>query len=158
MKRRSLAKFMLLPGLLLLLLPACAALQPNFEEPTVTVTSFRALPSENIVPRFEIGLHVVNPNRSALKLLGLSYTVELEGHRILTGVANQLPVIAAYGEGDVLLQASPDLFNTINLFAELMTQPRESFRFKLAAQLDVGRLLPKIHVEKRGAISLVSRQ
>ncbi|HEY5672329.1 MAG TPA: LEA type 2 family protein [Malonomonas sp.] len=155
MKRTSLIKMSVLLGLLLL--SACATLRPNFEEPSVTVTSFRALPSESIAPRFEIGLHVVNPNRSALKLHGLAYNVELEGHRILTGVSNQLPLIAAYGEGDVLLQASPDLFNTINLFAELMTQPRESFRFKLEAQLDVGWLLPKIRVEKSGEISLATK-
>lgn len=152
MKGLLMAKFIVLIGLLLL--SACAFLQPDFAEPTVTVTSFRALPTDNLVPRFEIGLHVVNPNRSALSLLGLSYTVELEGHRILSGVANQLPVIAAYGEGDLLLQASPDLFSTINLFSELMTQPRKSFRFTLTALLDVGRLLPKIRVEKRGEITL----
>ena len=150
-------KFIFLAGFLLLL-SACASLRPDFEEPTVTVTSFRALPTESIAPRFEIGLHIINPNRSALKLHGLAYSVELEGHRILTGVANQLPVIAAYGEGDVLLQASPDLFSTLNLFADLMSQPRESFRYKLEAQLDVGVLLPKIRVEKSGEISLMTKQ
>jgi len=156
MQKRTLANFIMLVGLLLL--SACATLNPEFEEPSVMVTSFRALPSENIVPRFEIGLHVINPNRSPLTLHGLSYNVELEGYRILTGVANQLPEIAAYGEGDVLLQASPDLFSTFNLFAELMTQPRERFRFKLEAKLDVGWLLPKIRVEKTGEIALESKQ
>ncbi len=147
------AKFFVLAGLLLVL-SACAILHPDFEEPAVLVTSFRALPGENIVPRFAIGLHVINPNRSALKLHGLAYTVDLEGHRVLTGVANQLPLLAAYGEVDLLLQASPDLFNTFNLFAELISQPREKFRFKLEALLDVGWLLPKIRVEKSGEISL----
>ena len=139
-----------------LLLAACASLHPDFEEPTVTVTSFRALPSESAVPRFEIGLHVINPNRSALKLQGLAYNVELEGHRILSGVTNQLPEIAAYSEGDVLLQASPDLFSAFSLFADLMSQPREVFRFNLEAQLDVGMLLPKIRVRKSGEVSLAA--
>ncbi len=144
--------------LLLLLLLGCASLRPDFEKPTVNVTSFRMIPAEGVVPRFEIGLHVINPNRTPLKLQGLAYNVDLEGHRILTGVSNKLPVIEAYGEGDVLLQASPDLFSTISLFTDLMNQPRESFEFKLQAALDVGGLLPKIRVEKSGQVSLAGQR
>jgi LEA14-like dessication related protein len=139
---------------LLLLLAGCAPLLPQFEEPTVNLTSFRVLPGNSVVPTFEIGLHVINPNRIALKLHGLSYNVELEGYRILSGVANQLPAIGPYAEGDVLLQARPDLFSTLSLFSNLMNQPRDKFTFKLEALLDVGGLLPKIRVQKEGKISL----
>lgn len=138
----------------LLLMFSCAPLQPGFETPTVNVSSFRVLPSNSIVPTFEIGLHVVNPNRMALKLRGLSYTVDLEGHQVLNGVASQLPIIEAYGEGDVLLQAHPDLFSTLNLFTDLMNRPREKFSFNLNAFLDVGGLMPKIKVSKNGQLSL----
>ena len=140
--------------LLLFIAVGCAPLLPNFETPTVNLTSFRVLPSNSVVPTFEIGLHVINPNRMALKLQGLSYHVELEGYRILSGVSNQLPVIEAYDEGDVLLQARPDLFSTINLFTELLNQPRDQFHFNLEALLDVGGLMPKIRVNKQGEISL----
>ena len=142
----------------LLLLASCATLSPDFEQPSVSVSSFRMLPSNNIVPKFEIGLHVVNPNRVPLKLFGMSYEVELEGHRVLTGVASELPLIAAYGEGDVLLQAAPDLFSSISLFTDLMNQPREQFNFKFTARLDVGKFLPKIRVEKAGQIGLPGQE
>lgn len=135
------------------LLSGCAVLSPDFEQPTVSVTSFRILPSNNMVPEFEIGLHVLNPNRTSLELLGLTYEVELEGHRVLTGVASELPVIAAYGEGDVLLQAMPDLVSSIRLFGDLMGKPRDKVHFNFSAYLDVGRFLPKIHVEEAGEIS-----
>ncbi len=136
------------------LLAGCASLRPDFEEPAVNVTSFRVIPSESAVPKFEIGLHVINPNRTALKLYGISYNVELEGHRVLTGVSNDLPVIAAYGEGDVLLRGSPDLFSTISLFVDMMNQPRELFKFNFEAKLDVGSFLPRIRVTKAGEVSL----
>jgi len=139
---------------LVFLLVGCAHLSPSFETPTVNVSSFRVLPGSGMVPTFEIVLHVTNPNRIALKLLGLSYHVELEGYRILSGVSNQLPVIEAYGEGDLLLQVSPDLFSTISLFTDLMSQPRDKFTFNLEALLDVGRLMPKIRVYKEGKVSL----
>ncbi len=148
----------LLMALVFFAVAGCATLSPDFEQPTVNVSSFRLLPSNSIVPRFEIGLHVINPNRVPLKLLGMSYQVELEGHRVLTGVANELPLITAYGEGDVLLQASPDLFSTISLFTDLMNQPREKFNFNFSARLDVGRFLPKIKVEKTGEISLPTQK
>ena len=54
------------------ILQACAGLRPGYETPTVTINSFRALPSQGVLPNFEIGLHVVNPNREALKLRGVS--------------------------------------------------------------------------------------
>jgi LEA14-like dessication related protein len=138
---------------LLIAFSGCAALDlATLEQPQVNVSSFRMLPTNSLVPEFEIGLHVINPNRVPLKLFGMSYEIELEGHRVLTGVANDLPLIAAYGEGDVLLQARPDLFSTISLFTDLMNQPREKFNFKFTARLDIGKLLPKIQVSKEGQI------
>jgi len=136
------------------ILVSCLPLLSEFQTPEVSVSSFQVVPGNNVVPTFEIGLHVINPNRVALKLQGLSYNVELEGHRILSGVSNQLPEIGAYGEGDVVLLAKPDLFSTISLFTDLMNQPRDKFIFKLDAVLDVGGLIPNIHVSKKGEIAL----
>ncbi len=135
-------------------LVGCAQFYPNFETPTVSVKSFRVLPGQGALPVFEIGLHVINPNRTELTLEGISYHVDLEGHRVLSGVANQLPVIEAYGEGDVVLQVQPDLFSTLSLFTDLMNQPRDQFKFDLTAYLDVGGFMPKIKVDKEGLISL----
>jgi LEA14-like dessication related protein len=130
----------------------CASLEPGFETPTVGITS--------LVPKFEIGLHIVNPNRSSLKLDGLVYSVTLEGHKVLTGVSNNLPTIDAYGEGDIVLIATADLLNSIGLFASLLQSQQEAFDYKLDAKLDIGSFRPRIHVVKEGEISLqgVARQ
>lgn len=145
--------------LTLIFVSSCAPfLQSGFETPSVSLTNFKVLPGNELVPTFEIGLHVVNPNRVALKLQGLSYQVELEGHQILYGVANQLPVIEAYGQGDVVLQARPDLFSTLKLFSSLMNQPRDTFGFNFNAELDIGTFFPKIKVIRSGEISLVAEQ
>ena len=132
----------------------CASLEPGFETPTVGVTSFRVLPSEGAAPKFEIGLHLVNPNRSSRKLEGLVYSVSLEGHKILTGVSNNLPVIEAYGEGDVVLVATADLLNSIGFFAGLLQPPTQNFDYKLDAKLDIGSFRTSNHVVKKGEISL----
>ena len=98
----------------------CAGLQPGYEKPAVNITSFRAIPTDGAIPQFEISLHIINPNRTSLKLKGISYTIALEGYKIMTGVSNQLPVIDAYGEGNVTLTASVDLFSSIGFITDLI--------------------------------------
>ena len=77
------------------LLAACAGQIRDYETPKVNITSLKSLPNEGSGPRFEIGLNIINPNATPLALRGLSYTLELEGHEVLTGVSNQLPVVEA---------------------------------------------------------------
>jgi len=139
---------------MMLFLGGCLALSPSFETPTVGLKSFRILPSEGAAPRFEIGLHVVNPNRSALKLEGIVYSVILDGHKVITGASSDLPVIAAYGEGEVTLTATADLLRSIGLFSSLFKDPQKPFSYDLEAQLDIGRLHPRIKIHEKGEISL----
>jgi LEA14-like dessication related protein len=133
----------------------CAGIQNDYETPSVSVSSFRALPGKGVVPEFEIGLHIVNPNRKALELKGVAYTVSLEGHKVLTGVSNDLPVIEAYGQGDVLLQGRVDLFSSISFFTDLARKggPRD-LSYRLDAKLDVGTLYPVIRISEKGSLNL----
>ena len=139
---------------LALLGSACTGLRPEFEQPTVTINSFRILKTESFAPHFEIGLHIINPNRDELRLRGISYTVHLEGHKVLTGVANDLPVIEAYGEGDVLVSAGVDLFNSVQLILDLIRDQNESFSYQLDAKLDPGGFQPSIRIRKQGTIQM----
>ena len=139
---------------IILLAAGCATLQNDYEEPSVVITDFRSIPSGGIAPRFEIGLHIINPNRTALNLKGISYTVKFEGHKVLTGVSNKLPVIDAYGEGDVKLAATADLFGSISLLTDMIQRQRNEFRYVLDVKMDTGGLRPNIHVRKEGNISL----
>ena len=142
-------------SLFLLFTLSCSTLQPGYETPTVSITSFEVIPSQGMIPQFQIGLHIVNPNRSPLNLKGISYTISLEGHKIMTGVSNQLPQIEAYGEGDVVLNASVDLFSSIGFFTDLFrNQKKDRISYSLNAKLDAGSLHPLIRVSKKGEISL----
>jgi LEA14-like dessication related protein len=137
-----------------LLVCGCSGMQFHYETPTLSLSSFRILPSDAMGPRFEIGLHIINPNRSSMKIYGVVYTVKIAGHRILTGVANDIPTIDGYGEGDVLLNTAADLFSSISLITNLLQERRDSIAYELEAKLDLGRFRPDVHVEKRGTISL----
>lgn len=143
----------LLPLFLLLLLSGCAAVNSNYDPPVIGINSFRMLPSETISPRFEIGLHLVNPNSEPLKLKGIAYTVSLEDHKILMGVANELPTIEAYGEGDIILEATADLLSGAKLLSSLLNNPRSSVSYTFSAKLDAGRFGPPIHIIEEGVFS-----
>lgn len=150
---RALRTVFLLLGLAATL-QACTGIRPGYEMPAVTVSSFRALPSEVGLPNFEIGLHVVNPNSGPLKLRGVSYTINLDGHELVNGVANDLPVIDAYGQGDIKVTAAANLFAGIRFVRDLMSESKENIDYEFVAKLDVGALLPAIRVKDSGQISL----
>ena len=134
----------------LLWLAGCTVLNPVFESPVVSVTAVKVIPSQSINPLFEIELHIINPNRFALALQGLSYSVSVEGHKLLTGVASDLPEVAAYGEADVTLQARADFFSGVRLLGDLLKNRRNGLKYQLQAKLDVGDYIPVISVEETG--------
>jgi len=146
--------YSLLACLLLAILPGCTSLDSDFETPTVTINSFRAIPSESGTPSFEIELRVINPNREALELQGVAYTIELEGRKLVTGVGKDLPVIPGYSEGVFTVTASASLFQGLRLITDLMNTPKEKLSYEVSTKLDVGTFRPAIRVTDSGEISL----
>ncbi|KGK41417.1 lipoprotein [Nitrincola sp. A-D6] len=147
-----------LVGLLVVLLGlnACAALSGNYEKPQVNITSFTLAPNTvGVAPRFDIGIQIINPNRSALPFRGMTYAVEIEGYRILSGATPDIPTVPAYGQADFVIQASPDLFGSARLLGDLFSNTqRQSLNYSFNARLDAGRLLPMINIEETGQLKL----
>jgi LEA14-like dessication related protein len=141
-------------GIYTVILAGCASKGPSYDTPTVMVSSFRAVPSEGPLPSFAIGLRVINPNREALVLQGVAYTISLEGHKLIEGVANDLPVIDGYGEGEFVLTASANLFAGIRLITDLMRGDSDGLEYELEAKLDIGGFRRAIRVRESGEISL----
>ena len=79
-----------------------------------------AIPSEGMVPAFEIGLRIINPNSQALNLDGIVYTVSLQGYELVKGVGKDFPVIEGYSEGEVKLTASANLLAGIRFVGDMM--------------------------------------
>lgn len=138
----------------LLLLQACASMDPDYEEPTVTLSSFRAMPSEGGIPTFEIGLHVLNPNASPLSLEGVVYTVSIQGHDVVKGVGKDFPVIEGYSEQTVKLTAAANLFAGIRLMVDLMNSDSEDFNYEFEAKLDTGGFGRSIRVREKGSFRM----
>ena len=144
----------LLLALAAVLLMSCATLDPDYEQPTVTLSSFRALPSEGMVPAFEIGLRIINPNRQAMRLEGVVYTIAIEGHELVKGVGKDFPVIEGYSEETITLTASANLLAGIRFIGDMMQARDESLEYEFEAKLDTGGISPSLRIRERGEFNL----
>jgi len=145
---------LMLVNLLFLLLAGCASMPRDFEEPSLTVTSIAFRNSNSLTPQFDIMLHITNPNRVALNLAGMSYSVALAGNKVITGVSNDLPVVEAYGEADVPISAVVSLMGGIRFLNEIMTRNPDQIEYVFDARLDIGNMRPRININKSGVVSL----
>ena len=141
-------------SLVFLLLAACAGLDPDYEQPAVTLSSFRALPGEGGIPAFEIGLHVLNPNTRPLRLEGIAYTISVQGRAVVKGVGNDFPVIDGYSEQTVKLTATANLLAGIRLVMDLVNSPGEDLRYEFEAKLDTGGIGRAIRVRESGSFRM----
>ncbi len=138
---------------LTLLITACANLTPGFEEPSVEVTSIRLDNSIGLAPEFDISLRLTNPNRDALQVDGLTYTLYLAGNKLASGVTGDVPNMPGYSETRVNLRASLSLFGSLGLLNRLMNEHQETIDYELVTGLDVGRFYPKITIRQQGVLN-----
>lgn len=143
--------------LVLLTLTACSALG-TLERPDVNIISVRLAPqTAGSTPRFDIGIQIINPNSRALPLRGMSYALEIEGQRILSGAKPDLPQIPAFGSAEFVIQAIPDLIGSARLIGDLLSRQRDSLAFTFSATLDPGPLMPNIRITESGRFDLDNR-
>jgi LEA14-like dessication related protein len=135
---------------LLMVLTGCAVLSPGFEEPSLQVNSIKLKNSNSLASQFEIALRVTNPNRDDLSIDGMTYTLSLAGNEIVSGAANDLPTIPAYGEAEVKIMATLNFLGGLKLLNDLANNNQNSVAYELIARLDVGKFYPMITIKKDG--------
>ncbi|WP_456450930.1 LEA type 2 family protein [Hydrogenimonas sp.] len=145
---------MLTMALTLWLLAGCSGLNRQKPELSVGINSFRMVPGDGMVPRFEIGLHVVNTSPVDVAIKGIVYKVYLDDRKILTGAANDLPEVPAYGEADITVTGTPDIFETLGFFKDLMGKRNGEINYVVDVAVDAGSFIPMIHTKKEGKLSL----
>lgn len=143
---------------LIFLVQACGTLHPDYEKPTVMLSSFRAIPSEGMVPTFEVGLHIINPNPTPLELEGVVYSISLQGHELVKGVGSGYPRIEGYGEGHISLVAGANLLSGISFITDMMQQQTEQFDYEFRAKLDLAGFYPSLRITETGRLDFGNRK
>ena len=136
----------------ILFLQSCATLDPNYEEPTVMLSSFKAVPSEGMVPSFEVGLRIINPNATPLDLEGVVYSISLQGHELVKGVGKGFPQIEGYSEGNITLSASANLLSGIRFITGMVKQKDEALVYEFEAKLDLAGFYPSLKISETGTL------
>lgn len=139
---------------LIVFFTGCSGLNQKKPELSVGINSFNMIPGNSMVPRFEIGLHLVNTSPVDVDIKGIVYKIYLQDRQVLTGAANDLPKVPAYGEADIVVSGTPDLFETIGFFKDLMTEQKKDIDYVVDVAIDAGSFLPMIHTKKEGTLSL----
>lgn len=139
---------------LLMVLAGCATFSMPFEKPDVKLVSVKLLPSEGLEQRLAIKLRVTNPNSVTLPLVGMKYSLGLQGYDLVSGVTRDIASIPGYSDADVELMATVDWINGLRLIQSVIARPEAPVSYELNAKLDPGRLLPAFHIIERGMIDL----
>ena len=142
--------------LVLLVLQACVSTPADFKQPQVSLRSVSLRAANVLTPDFNIVLNVGNPNRKALAIRGMTYRIHLSGHKVIEGVANDIPTIAAFAEAEVNLVGKADLLAGLGVLNELLARPSGPLEYQFEAELDLGTLYPTVRVQRDGVIALGS--
>ena len=141
-------------GTVCFMLASCATMGPDYEEPSVTMTSFRAIPAEGVMPTFEIGLRIINPNPAPLKLEGVVYSISLQGHELIKGVGKGYPQIEGYSQGDITLIASASILKGIQFINGIVKNQDAPLTYEFKAKLDLAGLYPSLKISETGSFKL----
>ena len=147
-----------LPGLagVALLLSACAVF--HFQAPNVTPTAVELMDVALDQQRFNVALHVQNPNDRALPIKWVHASLQVEGVEVGQGEINEPFTVPAHGETDLnmvvktnIAKSVPDLLLRIASRGQLPT-----YRVSGTVNPDIT-LLPPIPFSKSGQIELPSQ-
>ena len=139
----------------LLFLSGCATMNPGYEEPTVELVSFKALPPNGFEQNFEIGLKLTNPNNFELPFNGISCQLSLAGEALARGVTSDIPTAAAYGESRFVVPVSTSLMGGINVIRALMASRGQDVSYQMQAKIDIAiPFVPKFTVIQDGIVPL----
>ncbi len=138
----------------LALLAGCSTLVAEYDPPNVTLESFRSLPAQGGAPRFEIRLRIANPNKEALDIAGIAYSVTVRDRELISGVSNDVPRIAGYTDEVVTLEAGLSVFQMVRLLADLGMDASDTLDYRLSAKIDFNGFVPTQRVEETGSIAL----
>lgn len=149
--KRSLAYFAVLVAAMFL--HSCATLPQQLETPEVDIVSVVMGEQQGLRQMFDVTLAVSNPNGINLSLVGLNYTLELEGLDVIKGLANNIPTIPAYGEQNINISLGIGLLEGLQFFNKLTQKNDANLNYALQLNLDTGLpIFGVIPISKKGVL------
>ncbi len=137
-----------------MLLSSCAFFSPSYEKPEVSLIKVEPLDRDGLEQRIAVGLNIVNPSSSALKISGLSYRLKLQDIKVITGVTSGLRPIPSFSESRVELQASVNLFSGFRVLESVLKSNGGPVSYELETKISTSWWKFPITVVESGSIDL----
>lgn len=139
----------------LLSLSACGIMKPKFDEPMLTLVDIRPLAAEGLEQRARLRLKLKNPQPYDFSASGVAIVLELNDLPVLTGVSNELPVFAAYSEGVFDVDVSSNLFTSMRLLGQVLSEPEAPVEYEIRARFSLDTFPKKtIKINRKGELNL----
>ena len=139
--------------LIALVLPGCSALEQDIREPEYRLERLELLELGVVEQRFRLTLLVDNPNRRALPVRALRYSLDVEGIPLAEGALEEGFTIPANTEHPVTLEFGTRLLQTMPRL--LQHVGAGTVGYSLQGEVDYGRWIRGTRpFERRGRISL----
>lgn len=138
-----------------IVLSGCATLSESLESPEVSLASLRLVEAGIARQRYDLTLHVRNPNAIPLPVRGLAYRIDLAGERFAAGETLRSFTIPANGESQFELSITTDLLRSLSSLQRLIEQREQSLDYSIGGELQVDLpLVRAIPFSKSGALDL----
>jgi len=135
------------------LLCSCAAIQQQIKTPEVDIVSIKMAEQQGLRQMFDVTLAVSNPNGINLSLVGMDYTLALEGLDVIKGSANNIPTIPAYGKQNIDIRLGIGLLEGLQFFNKLSSKGSAALDYGLQLNLDTGLpILGVIPISRKGVL------
>ena len=119
-------------------LAGCVTL-PNSDPLNVSVAGIESLPGEGIELRLAVRLRVQNPNDSQVQYSGAALTLNINGHKLATGVSDEVGTVPRFGESVVTIPVTASLFGLVRQGLSFMTDGTpDDVRYEVKGKLAGG--------------------
>jgi LEA14-like dessication related protein len=136
---------------LILTLASCASINP-IKDPEVKLVGIEPTKTQGFSQHFSLKLLVTNPNAFDLDIEGVNFNLDVADQKVMGGVSNAVPVLKAYSETPVSLNASVGLFDLLKLLAFFGQNPNETLNYKLNTEIDPNGFLP-FNISREGVLN-----
>ena len=119
-------------------LGACATLT-NSDPLVIDVAGIEPLPGEGLELRLAVTLRVQNPNDFTVEYTGAALALDLNGHRLASGVTDAVGTVPRYAESVVTIPVTISVFNMARQVLGVMNadNPNE-VRYRVRGKLEGG--------------------